>query len=422
MDVVRERRRPQIARTTRIARSIAIVVAIVGTAAWAVPALFTHHDAGPAVSRDSLVIDTVTRGALERSVTAAGTLQPDRISIASTAADGIVTDVLVRAGAHVGAGSTIARLDNPDLRVAVADAAAQLDAASADLNSVREEGAAAALDARAARRTARAEDGQAQAQVISYRSLYEKGLIGTLEYRDAVIKSGETRDLSAISESKIAVGDADADAKIAGARARVVQLRAALDAKRAQLATLVVTAPTSGTVQSVAVDQGQRVAAGAEFARVAADRDLKAVLAIPESDVRGVLVGMPVRLVSSDAGSVAGSVVRFAPAAEGGTVAVDVALARVPASWRPSQSLTGTVVLGRVARALSVARPVGASDDSHVALYRLDASGTRAYRTSVAVGSGTDERVRVLSGLAEGDRVIVSDTSSLTAPAIRIQE
>jgi HlyD family secretion protein len=420
VDVVRIRRRPQIARATITA---AVAVALVAIAAWTLPALYARRPAAEvAVSRDSLVIDAVRHGTLERSVTAAGVLVPDRVRIVATTADGIVADLPIRAGTRVAADTTIARLENPDLSVAVADASAQLDAARADVTSAREEAAAARLDEKAALRSARAENARANVEAGSDSELHRQGLIGDLQYHTAIIKSLEDRDLVAIANSKISVGAADADAKVAAAQARVDQFAAALSARRAQEATLVVSSGAPGIVQSVAVDPGQRVASGTELARIAGDRDLKAVLQVAESDMRGVIPGLRVRIVASDGSSIAARVARIAPAAANGAVAVDVALERLPPGARADQSVDGTIVIDRMPNVLSIARPVAASGDGLVALYRLDHDGTHAYRTEVRLGSGSDARARVLSGLAAGDRVIVSDTSAYDAPTLRIQE
>jgi multidrug efflux pump subunit AcrA (membrane-fusion protein) len=420
MDVVRIRRRPQIARATVTA---AVAIALVAIAAWTLPALYARRPAAEvAVSRDSLVIDTVTHGTLERSVTAAGVLVPDRVRIVATTADGIVADLPIRAGTRVTADTTIARLENPDLKVAVIDASAQLDAARADVTSAREEAAAARLDEKAALRSARAENARASVEAVSDSELHRRGLIGDLQYRTAIIKSSEDRDLVAIANSKISVGAADADAKVAAAQARVDQFAASLAARRAQEATLIVSAGAPGIVQSVVVDPGQRVASGTELARIAGDRDLKAVLQVAESDMRGVVPGLRTRIVASEGSSVAARVARIAPAAANGTVAVDVALEKLPPGARADQSVDGTIVIDHMPNVLSIARPVAASGDGLVALYRLDHDGTRAYRTEVRLGSGSDARARVLSGLAAGDRVIVSDTSAYDAPTLRIQE
>jgi HlyD family secretion protein len=159
-----------------------------------------------------------------------------------------------------------------------------------------------------------------------------------------------------------------------------------------------------------------------EIARIADDRDLKAVLQIAESDVRGVTPGQLVRIVASDAGLTLGRVTRLAPAAQNGTVAVDVALDRIPPGARADQNVDGTVVIRRAANVLSLARPANANDGSRIALYRLDRDATHAYRTQVTLGYGSDDRVRILSGLNAGDRVVISDTSAFDAPTLRITQ
>jgi HlyD family secretion protein len=420
MDTVRVRRRPRIARGVY---SVASIVALALIAAFALPALFARRSAAePSVARASLTIDTVTRGPLERSVTAAGVLEPDRVRIVATVADGIVADVSIRPGARVDSNTVIARLENPDLAVAVADAAAQLAAANADVRSAREEAAGASLDQATVLRAARAEDARAAVEASADTSLHAQGLVGDLQYRSSLIKSGEDRDLVALAHSKISVGAADADAKIAAAQARVDQFAATLAARRAQLATLVIRAGAAGVVQSVAVDPGQRVTSGSELARIADERSLKAVLQVAESDVRGVAPGLLARIVASDAGTMEGRVSRIAPAAQNGTVAVDVALDHLPQGARSDQNVDGTIVISRVPRALSLARPAAAADSGTVTLYRLDGDGTHAYRTQVDLAPGSDDRSRIRAGLRAGDRAIVSDTSAFDAPVLRIQQ
>jgi HlyD family secretion protein len=316
----------------------------------------------------------------------------------------------------------LVQLANPDLAVAVVDAQAQLAAARAEVRSARAEADATRLDENAALRSARAENDGAEVEYSADRDLNRQGLIGDLQTRTAQIKAAEDRDLVTIARDKIASGGADAAAKVAVAQARVDQLAAELAARRSQLATLVVRAGASGTVQSIAIDPGQRITSGTEIARIADDRDLKAVLQIAESDVRGIAPGERVRIVASDAGQTLGRVTRLAPSAQNGTVAVDVALDRIPPGARADQNVDGTVVIRRAANVLSLARPANANDGSRIALYRLDRDATHAYRTEVTLGYGSDDRVRILSGLNAGDRVVISDTSAFDAPTLRITQ
>jgi len=419
MDIVRATPRRTVA--LRYALYAAASVALVAVAFFAAPSLFSRAERVPVVERATLLVDVARRGPLVRAVRAAGTLVPDHVQVVATAADGVVDELPIRPGARVAAGDTIAVLSNPDLEAAAIDASAQLDAAREELRSAREEASAAQLDEDAAYRTALAESKRADEEARSYTALHASGLVGDLSYRETLIKADENRSLAGIAERKIGVSAADASAKVAAAAARVAQLQAELDARRAQVATLVVRAGSAGVVQSVAVERGQRVQSGTEIARVAAARDLKAVLQVAESDVRGIAPGMPATIDANGSGILTGRVARIAPAAQSGVVPVDVTLTAVRPSVRPDQSVDGTIELARVRDALSIARPANAADDTTIALYRLTADGAHAARTTVRLAGGSLDRVQVLAGLAAGDTVIVSDTSAYDAPLLRIQ-
>jgi multidrug efflux pump subunit AcrA (membrane-fusion protein) len=112
-------------------------------------------------------------------------------------------------------------------------------------------------------------------------------------------------------------------------------------------------------------------------------------------------------------GTIVGRVERIAPAAQNGSVGVDVTFARqLPPGARPDASVDGTIILAKIPDVLSIARPAGVTDDSTIDLFKIVDNGRRAVRTRVRIGRGSSERVAVLSGLALGDTVIVSDMSA----------
>jgi len=418
MDIVR--RRPRISVGKILAPLI--VLALIAAAAYSIVSLAHRPAAAPLVDAGQLVIDVAKRGTLVRSVRAAGTIEPDRVQIVSAAADGMITTLDVRPGSIVHDGSTIATLQNPDLQANVVDAQTQLDAARADVASAQSEAQATRLDKQAAYATALSESKQADVTRDADSRLHAQGLIGDLQYRVALIKSQETHGLAGIDRRQIGVDTADANAKIAAVQAKVDQLSALVGAKEAQLGTLDVHAGSDGIVQSVAVDRGQRVALGAEIARVANLSDLKAVLQVAESDLHGVAIGMPVSIDMNGGGTRRGFVERIAPAAQNGTVAVDVRFTQMPAGARPDQNIDGTIELSRLRDVVSIARPANATDDSTIKLYRLSADASRAFRTPVRLGTGSLDRVAVLSGLRSGDSVIVSDTSTYNdVPVLRLK-
>lgn len=141
----------------------------------------------------------------------------------------------------------------------------------------------------------------------------------------------------------------------------------------------------SGVLEQVPVEVGQQVAPGTNVARVADPNRLKAELRIAETQARDLAIGQ-VASVDTRNGIIPGKVVRINPAAQNGTVTVDVELTgELPRGARPNLSVDGTVELERLDNVLYVGRPAFGQENSAVGLFRLDASGEAA-RTQVQLG------------------------------------
>jgi HlyD family secretion protein len=105
-------------------------------------------------------------------------------------------------------------------------------------------------------------------------------------------------------------------------------------------------------------------------------------------------------------------VVRIDPAAQNGTVAVDVALeGALPRGSRPDLSVDGTIDIERLRNVIYVSRPTYGQAESVVGLFKIPPGSSTAVRASVRLGRGSAGSVEVLSGLNPGDVVILSDMS-----------
>src|SRR5216110_1162659 len=93
--------------------------------------------AAPTLDRSTAVIGTVKRGEMVREVNGNGTLVPQVTRWVPAPADGRVEKILVQAGVEVTAGTVIVDLSNPQMEQQAVDAEFQLDAAKADLDSLR---------------------------------------------------------------------------------------------------------------------------------------------------------------------------------------------------------------------------------------------------------------------------------------------
>jgi HlyD family secretion protein len=175
---------------------------------------------------------------------------------------------------------------------------------------------------------------------------------------------------------------------------------------------LKVRAGIAGVLQLVPVDVGQQVAAGANLARVANPKRLKAEVKIAENQAKDIKIGQRASIDTRN-GIVDGRVTRIDPSVQNGTRTVDVSLdGDLPSGAVPDLSVDGTIELERLGDVLFVGRPAFGQENSSVTLFRLEADGVNAARVQARLGRSSVSTVEVLDGLAVGDRVILSDMSA----------
>ena len=192
-------------------------------------------------------------------------------------------------------------------------------------------------------------------------------------------------------------------------RAQVQRLESIAAFHRGRVQSMQVASGVSGVLQQLSLEEGQWVNPGQLLAKVAQPERLKAVLRIPETQAKDLALGQKVSIDTRN-GIVPGHVSRIDPAAQDGSVTVDVSLAgALPAGARPELNVDGTVEIERLAQVLHVNRPVDAQPNATVGLFRV--VGHEATRVHVRIGRTSVNTVEVLQGLNAGDVVILSDMS-----------
>ena len=73
--------------------------------------------------------------------------------------------------------------------------------------------------------------------------------------------------------------------------------------------------------------------------------------------------------------------------------------------------MVGTVEIERLNDILYVGRPVFASSESTVELFKMVEDGKYAFRTRVQLGRSSVSTIEIIEGLMEGDEIILSDMS-----------
>jgi HlyD family secretion protein len=365
----------------------------------------------PAVAREQLYLDEVKEGTLERKVRGPGVLQPREARWLSTRADARVDRILVRAGETVEPDTVIVQLSNPEVERAADAAALEVAAARAEYAAAKLELESQRLDRRSSLAEARATAESARLQAVAEQRAFEQGAVSELQTARSKIEAAQLGERAEIEAQRLAALDSAVGAQLEARLARLRQLERAAEERRLAADSLQVRAGLAGVVQSVPVQEGQQLAAGANVARVAKPGTLYAELRIPELDARDLAPGLAAVIDMRDR-LVRGRVVRVDPAVTAGAVKVEVDFdEQLPTQARADLSVDGTIAIETLKNVRFVGRPVGAQSDATTTVFRAKPGDSVAERVPVKFGKASVNQIVVLEGLEPGDVVALADTT-----------
>jgi len=377
----------------------------------ATAALARMDPAAPSVDRATLWVDTVSKGEMMRQVRGPGTLVAENIRWISAVTQGRVERKLVQPGTTVAEGAVLVELSNPDVERAALEAQRQLTAAQAELTTLRTNLQNQLLTQQGTIAQIQAQYNQARRQAESAEALARQNMVSSQELATARDNAADLQTRLNVERQRLGQMGSSMRQQIAGQESQVAMLRRLAEFNQSQIASMQVRSPQAGVLQELPVELGQWVNSGATLAKVVQPGTLKAVLRIPETQAKDIAVGQPASIDTRN-GVVPGRVTRIDPAAQNGTVTVDVALTGpLPRGARPDMSVDGTVDLERLGNVLHVGRPAYGQPESTVGMFRLLPGGGEAERVNVQLGRGSATSVEVLRGLNPGDVVILSDMS-----------
>jgi multidrug efflux pump subunit AcrA (membrane-fusion protein) len=343
-------------------------------------------------------VTAVQRGTAVDAIYASGTIEAiNRVEIRSRIA-GIIDTLPVKEGERVTHGQLVAHLEAPTLQI-------ELDRGRAELDAARQRSQPSATALRAqeqmiAAQLATAREERQRAERLSHaggvpaKDLESARLqVATLEQQLEMVRA-QQRETEVLRRADVVRSSSE----LAGAQAR------SRDAD--------VRSPIEGEVLRVLVDLGRLVQPNEPLVRIGDARHLHVEAVLDEEDVARVRLDMPCALRVSAFGArvLRGHVSDIAPEAdrEHHSFRIFVTLDDPPAGLRPGMSTEVNVVAARHDKALLIPRE--AVRDGFV--WRLG-PGDRLQRVRVETGIGDLDHVEVLTGLAEGDRVLIAPDDEL---------
>lgn len=342
----------------------------------------------------------VQRGTLENSLTIAGEFKPFQDVDVHAKVAGYIRTIYVDVGDHVKTGQTLAVLEIPEL-------AAQLAGANAAVRRAQEEIRRAQGD------VVRAKSAHYAAHAM-YDRLYQAsqqkpGLVAQQEVDDAQAKDLEAE--AQVSSTQAALSAAEQALEVAEANSK--QYAALSDYSR-------ITAPFDGVITVRYADTGALIAAGTSSStqsmvvvRLAQVSKLRLVLPIPESIAAQIHLGDPVKVhVPALNEDRVGKVSRFASSLDMQTRTMETEIDFENRDGRLMPGMYTESVLQLAQRKNSLIVPLEAvtRNGNEARVLAVNAQNTVEER-KVTLGLQGKRSVEVLSGLNEGDRVIIGNQS-----------
>lgn len=410
-DIARD---PAILKRKRLRQAILAVAAVLVLVVLSA-ALARMEPAAPSVERATVLEDTVKRGSIVRQVRGVGTLVPEDTRWLPATTEGRVERILLRPGATVAADSVILVLSNPQVEQEALNARLALQSARAGLDNLRAQLQNDLLTQQSQAATIQSDFEQARMEAEANEALAKEQLVSELIRRQSHLKAETLKNRVEIETRRLTASRDSIEARLRVQQATVDQAQAITDLYASRLRALQVTPGFAGVLQQVPVDVGQRVAPGQNLARVADPGRLKAELKVAETEARDIEVGQPAE-IDTRSGKIAGRVSRKDPGAANGTVTIDVSLTdELPRGAVPDLSVDGTVQLEHLENVLYVGRPSLGQDNSTAGLFKVTNPDGTAMRVQVKFGTSSVNEIVVVSGLKEGDRVVLSDMSAWDA-------
>ncbi len=381
---------------------LVVIVSALGIAA---------HGSGTKIDPSRLA--KVTRGDIAKSVVATGKIQPITKVELKSKASGIVEKLYVDINQHVTKGQTLAQLDQQEILAQVAAQKAQLEAASANVGTYQANVAQDNVNAEAP-------------DLPMYKNTLDRNLQMEKEgvVSQQALDDANRNYLAALNKRDTARATIAVDqAKLKQAEAQVAQSRATLNQLDEQLSYTTLVSPMDGEILSRDVELGDAVSSilvlGSTATLVMTIGDTRQVYVqgkVDEADIANVYLGQPARIkVESFRDRVFnGKVTKIAPLGvekdNVTTFEVRVSIDNPGGELKANMTANAEILVDEHKNVLFVPEQALTYDNKKNASVNVPdpkaKDGVRSLPVKVGIANGSN--TEILSGLKEGDTVVLA--------------
>jgi HlyD family secretion protein len=361
---------------------------------------------------DPTKLQKVERGDLAKSVVATGKVEPITKVEVKSKASGIVKKLMVDYGDRVKKGQLLAQLDKVEIEAQVEQSRAALQAAQASMNSAEADYERAKVDAQGP-------------DVPLLKRAYDRsigmakeGVVSTSAAEDAQRNYEMALNKQNVSKAQVIV----LKAKIAQAQAQVAEDQANLKQLDEQLSYTDIVSPIDGVVLSRNVEMGDAVSSilvlGSSATLVMTLGDTSQVYVkgkVDESDIGKVYLGQPARIKveSFKDKTFNGVVTKISPMGvekdNVTTFEVRVSINNATGELKAEMTANAEIILEEHKNVLQIPEGAIIYDKDKKASIEIPDTSAKDGKKKIAVNIGISNgaKTEVLSGVKEGDQVVL---------------
>jgi len=389
-------------------------VLVLALLAWLAPGVGRLFSASESVSSSRLAFGTVERGPFVRDIAAEGKVVA-AVSPTLYATSGGAVTLKVHAGDAVKVGQVLATIDSPELRNKLAQEQSNADAMEVDYRRAQ-------IDARKQRSAlqetydnAAIDQTTAERNLDRYQKAYAKGAVSNMDVDKAKDALDKAKIATAHAKANLGLDNDSLNFDIQSKKlAHERQLLLVKDLQR-QVDDLNVKSPVDGQVGQLFIAERATVAKDAQLLSVIDLSALQVEMQVPESFARDLGIGMAGE-ISGNGHTWKGLVSAISPEVVNGQVAARLRFeGDTPKQLRQNQRLSVRVLLDKRDNVLTVQR--GSFVDESGGSYAYLVKDGIAKKTPIRVGASSIDKVEILDGLKEGDRIVISGTDSFKGAA-----
>lgn len=367
-------------------RNYLLYVTIVLTAAFSGAGCSKKPEAGKTESLPVTVIkgtslETVKSAATPEMLEVVGSVRARTSAVVSTRIPGSISVLRVREGDRVRKGQLLAQLDAPENQATAAVATAGIDEARRGLDE------------------ALSRKKLADTTFDRYQNLFKEQAISRQEF-----------DVKQTEKDMAAQG-------VARAEARLKQAQEGSKASSTMSDYTRIIAPISGIIASKQADLGATVFPGQPLMTIEDEGSYQLELALPENVASKVKPGSSLQVTLDAIGnSFAARIAEIVPTADPGSRTFVAKIALTQKGLKSGMFGRGSINLGTTVNGITVPLKAVIDRGAMAVVWTVDKESIARMRI-VKVGRQTGERVEILSGLTEADRVVVTGAEKVTEGA-----